>query len=46
MEKINWTDRERNEDLLRGVKETRNILRTIKRRKADWVGTSCIGTAL
>jgi hypothetical protein len=38
MEKINWTDREINEDPLRRVKETRNILRRIKRRKADWVG--------
>jgi hypothetical protein len=37
MEKISWTDRVRNEVLHR-VKEDRNILHTIKRRKADWIG--------
>jgi hypothetical protein len=38
MEKINWTDRVRNEDVLRRVKEERNIVHTIKRRKANWIG--------
>ena len=33
-----WTDRARNEAVLREVKETRNVLRTVKRRKADWIG--------
>jgi hypothetical protein len=28
----------RNEEVLRRVKEERNILRTIKRRKAKWIG--------
>jgi hypothetical protein len=37
MGKISWTDRVRNEDVKR-VKEERNILRTIKRRKANWIG--------
>jgi alpha-D-ribose 1-methylphosphonate 5-triphosphate synthase subunit PhnL len=37
MEKISWTDRVRNEVLHR-VKEERNILHTIKRRKANWIG--------
>ena len=37
MEKISWTDRVRNE-LLHRVKEERNILQTIKRRKANWIG--------
>jgi hypothetical protein len=37
MEKISWTDRVRNEEVLERVKEERNILHTIKRRKADWV---------
>jgi hypothetical protein len=37
IEKINWTDRVRNE-VLRRVKEERNNLQTIKRRKADWTG--------
>jgi hypothetical protein len=38
MEKISWTDRVRNEELLHRVKEERNILHTIKRRKANWTG--------
>jgi hypothetical protein len=37
MERINWTDRVRNE-VLHGVKEERNTLHTIKRRKANWIG--------
>jgi hypothetical protein len=38
MEKISWTDRVRNEEVLQRVKEERNILHTIKRRKANWIG--------
>jgi hypothetical protein len=38
MEKIIWTDRVRNEEVLHRVKEERNILHTIKRRKATWIG--------
>jgi hypothetical protein len=38
MEKISWTDRVRNEEVLHRVKEERNILLTIKRRKANWIG--------
>jgi hypothetical protein len=38
MEKISWTDRVRNEEVLHRVKEDRNIVRTIKRRKANWIG--------
>jgi ribosomal 50S subunit-associated protein YjgA (DUF615 family) len=37
MEKISWTNHVRNEVLHR-VKEERNILHTIKRRKANWIG--------
>jgi hypothetical protein len=37
MEKISWTDRVRNEEVLHRVKEERNILHTIKRRKAKWI---------
>jgi hypothetical protein len=44
MEKISWTDRVRNEEVLHRVKEERNILTTIKRRKAYLV-TFCVGTA-
>jgi len=35
MEKIIWTDRVRNEEVLRRVKEQRNILHEIRKRKAD-----------
>ena len=38
VEETSWTDRVRNEELFHGAKEERNILRTIKRRKADWIG--------
>jgi hypothetical protein len=38
MEKISWTDRVRNEEVLHRVKEERNILQTIERRKANWIG--------
>jgi hypothetical protein len=38
MEKISWTDRVRNEEVLHRVKEERNMLHTIKRRKANWIG--------
>jgi hypothetical protein len=38
MEKNIWTDRVRNEEVLHRVKEERNIVHTIKRRKANWIG--------
>jgi hypothetical protein len=38
LEKISWTDRVRNEEVLHRVKEERNVLHTIKRRKANWIG--------
>jgi hypothetical protein len=38
MEKMSWTDRVRNEEVLHRVKGERNILCTIKRRKANWIG--------
>jgi hypothetical protein len=37
-EKIGWTDPVRNEEVLHRVKEERHILKTIKRRKANWIG--------
>jgi hypothetical protein len=37
MEKINWTGRVNNEAVLHRVKEERNILHTIRRRKASWI---------
>jgi sulfopyruvate decarboxylase TPP-binding subunit len=38
MEKISWIDCVRKEELLERVEEERNILHTIKRRKADPIG--------
>ena len=38
MEKISWTDRVRNEDVLLRVNEQRNILHEIRKRKANWIG--------
>jgi hypothetical protein len=38
MEKISWTDRVRNEEVLHRVKEERNSLHTITRIKANWIG--------
>jgi hypothetical protein len=38
MEKVSWTDRVRNEEVLHRVKEERIILHAIKRRKANWIG--------
>jgi hypothetical protein len=38
MEKISWTDGVRNEEVLHRVKEERNILHTVKRRKGKWIG--------
>jgi len=38
MEKINWTYRVRNADVLQKVKVGWNILQTIKRGKANWIG--------
>jgi hypothetical protein len=38
MEKVSWTDHVRNEDVLLRVKEKRNILHEIRKRKANWIG--------
>ena len=38
IQKISWTNRVRNEEVLQRVKRERNILHTIKRRKANWIG--------
>jgi hypothetical protein len=37
MEKISWTDRVRNEEVLLPVNEQRNILHEIIKRKANWI---------
>lgn len=38
MEKINGTDCVKNEVVLQGVQEERNVLQTTKRRKGNWNG--------
>jgi hypothetical protein len=38
LEKISWTDHVRNEVVLLRVKEQRNILHEIRKRKANWIG--------
>jgi len=38
MEKISWTDRVRNEEVVLRVKKKRNILHEISKRKANWIG--------
>ena len=38
MEKISWADHVRNEVVVRRVKEQRNILHEIRKRKANWIG--------
>ena len=38
MEKTSWTDHVRNEEVLLRVKEQRNILNEIRKRKANWIG--------
>jgi hypothetical protein len=38
VDKISWTDHVRNEDVLIRVKEQRNILHKIRKRKAKWIG--------
>jgi hypothetical protein len=38
MEKISWTDHVRNEEVLLRVKEQRNTLHEIRKRKANWIG--------
>jgi hypothetical protein len=38
MEKIRWTDHVRNEEVLLRVKEQRNILHEICKRKTNWIG--------
>jgi hypothetical protein len=38
MEKFSWTDHVRNEEVLLRVKEQRNILHEISKRKSNWIG--------
>jgi hypothetical protein len=43
---ISWTDRVRNEEVLLRVKEQRNILHEIRKRKANWIGHILRGNCL
>jgi hypothetical protein len=45
MEKISWTGRVRNEELLKIVKKGRNVVQTIKKKKANGLVTYCIRNA-
>jgi hypothetical protein len=38
IEKISWTDHLRNRKVLLRIKEQRNILHEISKRKANWIG--------
>jgi hypothetical protein len=38
MEKISWTDRVRNEEVLQSVKKEMNILHKTQKTKANWIG--------
>ena len=38
MEKINWTDHVRNEEVLLRVKEQKSIIHEISKRKSNWIG--------
>jgi hypothetical protein len=38
MGEISWTDRVSKEEVLHRVKEERNIIHTVKRRKGNWIG--------
>jgi hypothetical protein len=38
MEKFSWTDNARNKEVLLRVKEQKNILHEISKKKANWIG--------
>jgi len=40
MDKIIWTNRVKNEQVLRRVREERNVLHKLKRRRTSWIGHS------
>ena len=46
MEKVSWADLVRNEGILYRVREERCMLRGVKRRKGNWLATSCIEITL
>ena len=46
MEKISWTNRVRNEEVLLRSEEERSILCAVRRRKANWIGRMLCGNCL
>jgi hypothetical protein len=46
MEKICWSDLLRYKDVLQRFKEERNIMQTIKRKKANWIGNISRGSCI
>jgi hypothetical protein len=46
IENVNLTDCVRNEEVISRIKERKNVLHTIKRRKANGLVTHFVGTAL
>jgi hypothetical protein len=46
MEKISWTESVRNEEVLHRDQGERNILHTVNRRKANWIGFSWHGNCI
>ena len=38
MEKVKWTDKKTNEEILHLINETRKIIPTVKRKKRRWIG--------
>jgi hypothetical protein len=43
---ISWADLVKNEEVLLGVKEERNILATVKPRKTPGLVAACLGSSL
>jgi hypothetical protein len=46
MKKIRCTDRVKNEELLHGINEERNIIHTLKRKRANWIDGILRGNGL
>ena len=46
MEKVNWSDRISNEEVLTMVNESRCLIETIRQRKKNWVGHVLRGNGL
>jgi hypothetical protein len=46
MKRIRWTDRVKNEELLHRIKEERNIIHKLKRKKFNWIDHILRGNCL